>query len=213
VYAATSAPWLALYPRQRPFHWAPEVRFADGGDEPLAGVSVYWNPAGHFHYVGLGLAEHGEKQSAVPDVSGWGCELTFRLAAPPEVVALARQDVGVLGGVISRAATQAPFWPVTLLNDVARYVFGNQAWLEHGHYIERPGAPLGLLRDLDLPHACETPNGRFEWLQLVLMTDEQVERLEQDDWSTWLARTDEADPGWRVAPAGSEFCLPGQRVG
>ena len=204
VYRAVHQPLDALYPDQQPFHWGTLVRWADGGPDPLDGVSVYWNPAGHWHYFGFGLSELGEKESGIPEISGWGCELTFRLAAPTSARAEGDHDAGIWGGGVSRAAMSAPTWPLVLLNDIARYVFGNRAPLRHGHYIERRGAPygerLGLIRDPALPDPIETPNGRFDWLEVILLSPEQFEAFRQDDGEAWAARQPD---GWHIALADS----------
>ena len=47
-----------LYGEQQPFHLGAAVAFAEGGPDPLDGVSIYWSEHGpHFHYVSFGMAE------------------------------------------------------------------------------------------------------------------------------------------------------------
>ena len=59
---------------------------ARGGNDPIAGISVYLRdePATHFHFVTYGFTELFGKETDDPETSGFGFELTMRLAAPEE---------------------------------------------------------------------------------------------------------------------------------
>lgn len=56
-----------VYPGQEPAHWGTVRRWAEGGPDPLDGISAYTveNPS-HWHYVSFGMAP-------------WGFEFSFRL--------------------------------------------------------------------------------------------------------------------------------------
>jgi suppressor of fused len=86
---------------------------------PLAEVRVYEHPLGHWHYVTLGFSELGQETSDDPDRSGWGFELTLRLA-----------KVGDAG---------PPRWPVRALHQLARYVFDAKAPFAAGHHMDLGG--------------------------------------------------------------------------
>ena len=175
----------------------------------LQGCSAYARED-HWHYVPYGLSnlfdqdepdnvdEHGRQ------VSGWGCELTFRLARGPE------QD--------------PPKWAFVALNEICRYVRRTAAPLDPGHRLDlqRPitgfpdveGAPdTGLTVDLltldpELGRI-DTPNGRMEFLQVVGITAaEKAVAVEAGDQSAGLLARRAAehpllvtDPA-RSAPAG-----------
>lgn len=182
VLDATEHALARVYGDQVPLHLSTRARWQDGGPDPLDGISIYRTPAGGWHYVGFGLSERAEKRSVVPEWSGWGFEPTFRVGP----------------------CAEPPGWPLELMNDVARYVFRSQKRLVHGHVLHRPGAPvgerLGLLRDRSLPDPVDTPNGRFDWLSIVMLTESELEALRRQDREAWLARKDSANPGWRIAP-------------
>jgi suppressor of fused-like protein len=99
----------AAYPGQEPRHWGTVRRYAEGGPDPLDGVSAYaaTDPP-HWHYVSFGLAP-------------WGFELSFRVARGWEA--------------------EPPFWPVSFLQQLARYVNNTGEPFGHGHYI-RWGGPI-----------------------------------------------------------------------
>lgn len=74
-----------LYPQQQPRHYGTLISYRLGGNDPLQGISAYWReqPLPHWHFVTYGLSELYAKESEDLDHSGWGFELTFRLAAEP----------------------------------------------------------------------------------------------------------------------------------
>lgn len=105
------------------------------------------------HYVTCGLTERFAKESSVVKWSGWGFELTFRLAG---------------------AEAGPPTWPFTLLGTVGRYVWSGNALHVADHinlaapitgWPDVHGAPgtdvTGLLvvPDMELP-TIGTPNGK-----------------------------------------------------
>src|SRR5262245_61856536 len=61
---AISAHLAAAYPGQEPRHWGTIMRASAGGRNPLDGISAYRaDGPPHWHWVGLGLSELGEKRS------------------------------------------------------------------------------------------------------------------------------------------------------
>src|SRR5207247_650469 len=103
--------------QQDPMHYGPVQKYAEGGNDPLDGVSVYKNlDPPHWHYITFGLSELYEKESDIPDVSGFGFELTFRLACKPE-------------------ADSPPIWAVKFLQSLAKYVVNRRRGFDVGHYI------------------------------------------------------------------------------
>jgi suppressor of fused len=76
-----------------------------GGPDPLEGLSVYRNPGPppHWHFVTYGFSELYEKAGQDSDLSGYGFELTFRLAAGEEA--------------------EPPAWALNLLQNLGCYAF------------------------------------------------------------------------------------------
>ncbi len=167
----------ALYPGQEPRHFGTLRPLTLGGDDPLDGISVYWTetPRPHWHFVTFGFSELYDKQSDDPDHSGFGFELTFRLAAP-------------LG---ASADSPPPMWPLNLLQNLARYVFESGNVFEQGHYLNANG-PIALEHDTRLRHLAfmrdpqlaprQTPHGRLELLQTIGLADGEMDAI-----LTWSA--------------------------
>ncbi|GAA3863289.1 suppressor of fused domain protein [Tessaracoccus defluvii] len=82
---AIDAALLPLYPEQEPGHYGSLPGMA-GGNNPLQGISVYrrTDPVPHWHFVTYGFTELFGKETDDPETSGFGFELTMRLAAPEE---------------------------------------------------------------------------------------------------------------------------------
>lgn len=156
----------AAHPGQVPRHFGTALPWTLGGKDPLDGVSVYWSEQGrpHWHYASYGLSELFEKESDDAEVSGFGFELTFRLAAAEG----------------STEADSPPTWPMSLLQNLARYVFQTGNVLEAGHHMDANGPiaadhatalrHLAFVEDPQLPTR-DTPNGRLQFLQAVGLTD------------------------------------------
>jgi hypothetical protein len=73
-----------LYLGIEPQHWGTIIPTFLGGKDPLTGISAYpANDPDHWHYITYGFSELYEKETDDPEVSGFGIELTFRLARSP----------------------------------------------------------------------------------------------------------------------------------
>jgi suppressor of fused-like protein len=145
-----------------------------GGEDPLAMICVWQraDPVPHWHYLTLGLSELYAKQGSNPFISGFGFELTFRLAL----------DAG---------ATEPPAWPMHLLQSLARYVFTSGHGFHEGHRLSTNGpislgspshlCALAFAFDPELP-AIATPNGHLAFLQLIGLTMDEERAAQQ--WET-----------------------------
>ena len=104
------------------------IPYSLGGGDPLDGVEVWESERGvpHWHYITYGFSELYEKENDTPDVSGYGFELTFRLKRSGE--------------------EQPPSWPVSLLQNLGRYIFSSGNVFSSGHYIDCNG-PIALETD------------------------------------------------------------------
>jgi suppressor of fused len=161
----------ALYGKKRPRHYAAVPHYRAGGDDPLDGISVYRNTSvkgkPHWHFVTYGYSELYAKESSNPDVSGYGFEMTFRLAA-------------------RRGEKEAPTWPLGFLQNLARYVFRTGNAFGEGHHVNLNG-PIALGTDTPITFAVftadpqlparDTPNGRLRFLQAVGITAEEADAL------------------------------------
>lgn len=213
---AISAACDATYPDQPdPIHYGTLVKFRFGGPDPLDGVSIYRaaEPEPHWHYVSYGLSDlYGEGRDAFVDAamsvesgarSGYGIELTFRLADPAAL----------------DPEAQPPTWPVVLMQNLARYVFGTGNVVRPGHHMdlngsiaaERDTALTAVLfaEDPDLGTVA-TPLGEVTFVQIVGVTAEDL--VDATAWRTasFLALLDEAHPrGVTHLERGSLSAMPG----
>lgn len=172
--SAISAALQALYEGRKPRHFENPHPLDLGGDDPLDGISVYRRaePAPHWHYVTYGFSELFTKTSKNPAVSGFGFELSFRVAAEPDALA-------------------PPVWPLHLLQSLGRYVFRTRNGFHEGHRISTNGpislaGPTALCSvafafDPELP-ALSTSFGHVAFLQVIGLTADE-EQLAQR-WDT-----------------------------
>jgi hypothetical protein len=174
-WSALETALTGVYGDQQPRHWgtAGEWRFA--GPVPLRGISAYWNdtaPTPHWHFVTFGLSELFEKQSADLGRSGFGFELTLRVA--PAI----RDE-------------EPPAWALGLLQNLAGYIVQTGHPFAPGHTFntqgpltDEPPTRLGGLvftADPGLPEV-SGPFGRAIFLQAVGLTDD--ERAAAKAWTT-----------------------------
>ena len=168
---AIDAALRKVYGAQVPRHWGTVIKYALGGPDPLDGLSAY-DAGDHWHYASYGLSELYEKESEDPSTSGYGFELTFRLAR-------GKKDV------------EPPVWPANLLQNLARYVFTTGNVFAPGHHLNLNG-PIALgektaivaalfaadpeLREIDTPH------GRVAFVQLVGVTLDEFDATRR--WDT-----------------------------
>lgn len=164
----------ALYQGRKPRQYDNPNPWRLGGDDPLDAISAWQRaePVPHWHYVTSGFSELYAKQLNNPAVSGFGFELTFRLAAELHV-------------------TEPPIWPMHLLQNLARYVFKSGNAFHDGHRLSANGpislgtptklCALGFAFDPELP-AIDTPNGHLAFLQVIGLTADEERAAQQ--WET-----------------------------
>ena len=140
------------------------------GEKKLKGISVYdvkgKNP--HWHFVTYGLSELYEKESDNPEKSGYGLELTFRLAKEEK-------------------ETELPNWAVNFLNNLSNYIFKTGNVFNEGHYLNTNG-PIAansntnlkavvFFKDAELDKMYKTPNGSLKFLQVTGITYDELEAM------------------------------------
>jgi hypothetical protein len=122
-WEAIQAALARLYGGQEPSHYGTVMRYSEGGPDPLDGISAYRaGPPDHWHFITFGFSELYGKTGRDPAVSGWGFELSFRLARPA-------------------GEESPPPWALVFLQHLARYVFNTRCPFDHEHYI-RWGGPI-----------------------------------------------------------------------
>lgn len=164
----------ALYPGQEPQHFGTIISYSLGGNDPLDGISVYKNlePLPHWHFVTYGFSELYAKENDNAQTSGFGFELTFRLAC---------------------AADEAhpPTWAMNFLQNLARYVFGSGNVFRDGDWMPANGpiardqptqiCSMAFISDPQLPEL-DTANGSLTFLQVVGLTDDEEQAAKR--WRT-----------------------------
>lgn len=163
-----------LYGEQEPKHFGTLIPYMFGGNDPLDGISVYVakEPIEHWHFVTYGFSELYEKETEDAENSGFGFELTFRLAKMDD-------------------ETEPPNWALNLLQNLARYIFGSGNIFKNGDYMDANGpiclesntdlTALAFTHDLKLP-SIDTPNGKVEFIQVVGITADELEAMQI--WNT-----------------------------
>ncbi|WP_343669256.1 suppressor of fused domain protein [Chitinophaga sp.] len=161
-----------IYPGQEPTHYAPPLHYIVGGNDPIDGVSIYKSSRQeeHFHFVSYGMSElYYNEKAAGGTFSKWGFEFTMR--------------VKPFAGDADK-----PLWVISMMNNLARYVFNSGKWFEEFQYIPANG-PIRLDTDTDItalafvrdPEAgrIDTPHGEVTFLQMVGLTTAELERLKK----------------------------------
>ena len=156
-----------IYKNTEPLHYGNISPF---GEKKLKGISVYdvkgKNP--HWHFVTYGLSELYEKESANPEKSGYGIELTFRLAK-------------------GESETEVPNWAINFLNNLANYIFKTGNVFNEGHYLNTNG-PIAansntnlkavvFFKDAELNKVYKSPNGSLKFLQITGITHDELEAV------------------------------------
>jgi len=170
-----------------PLHWATGVL---PGQDGVYGVSAYRLP-GLWFFVTFGLTELYEKESDDAAVSGWGFELTMRTP---------RADHD----------PQPPQWPRTLLVRLGEYVFNRASPFGPGHRLD-PGGPItgtpdtrltavAFTADPQLP-SIKTPNGSLDFLQVVGITADELERMQESSTAEVLQELAVQSPDLVTHPA------------
>jgi suppressor of fused len=171
---AIDAALQGVYGDQTPLHYGTVLKYAVGGSDPVDGISIYKNlsPSPHWHSVTYGFSELYAKESEDPEWSGFGFELTFRLAC-------------------SADESEPPAWPMNLLQNLARYVFRTGNPFDPGHHMNANG-PIALGTGTELaallfcldPQLGEinTPHGRLKFVQVVGITLDELDLVQE--WSS-----------------------------
>lgn len=144
-------------------HYPARLHARLGGDDYIQGISIYLRdmPIPHYHYVTYGFTELYEKEWNDPQISGFGFELTFRL---------------------KKYEDEPPTWPISLLQNLGRYVYRSGNGFDEGHYLDCQGK-IAIEEETELRallfafdpqmKPIDSPNGRVQFLQLVGITKDE----------------------------------------
>lgn len=168
---AIDAQLAMIYPGQTPRHWGTVIKHMIGGPDPIDGISAYECRDGgmsHLHFCTYGFSSlYYDEESVGGEFSRFGFELTFRLASllPP---------------------SEEPYWALSLLQYLARYVFQTERWFEAYHWVSTNGpiradpdtelVGLAFLPDPTLT-PIDTPHGQVEFIQAFGITAGELEQL------------------------------------
>ena len=174
--------WLSIdetldkvYNGVEPRHYGPlcGLHYMAGGTDPIDGASIYESnkQENHLHIVSYGMSElYYDPEKAGGEFSKWGFEFTFRL----------KPYAGDSGD---------PLWAVHVMNNLARYVYNSKRWFEEYHFIPANG-PIRLETATEITGVVfaldpelgkiDTPHGELAFLQLVGITNAEVERIRKD---------------------------------
>ena len=184
-WAAIDAALEPLYKGQEPLHFGTAIPYSLGGPDPIHGISAYRrSDPDHWHIVTYGFTELWQKETEDPGTSGYGFELTMRVA---------------------RAAdeTQAPMWALNFLQNLGRYVFGTGNVFGIGHHMPL-NSPICLGADTAIdcvafgadPELGEfrSTNGAARFIQVVGITTGELDLIMEWNTVSFLKEVASADP-------------------
>jgi len=155
-------------------HYGPlcGLHYVAGGTDPIDGANIYDSnhQSFHRHIISYGMSElYYNEEKAGGEFSKWGFEFTFRLAPFNE-------------------DQNDPIWAIQVMNNLARYVFSSGKWFEENHFIPANG-PIRLDTETEITGfvfaldpelgKIDTPHGEVSFLQLVGITNTEVEQLKK----------------------------------
>ncbi|KIX22932.1 riboflavin biosynthesis protein [Flavobacterium sp. 316] len=181
-----SVGWLSIdaslekiYGKTEPRHYGPlcGLHYVAGGTDPIDGASIYDSEKQelHRHIISYGMSDlYYNEEKAGEEFSKWGFEFTFRLKPFEDD----KND---------------PLWAVQVMNNLARYVYKSGNWFEENHFIPANG-PIRLNTETKITGfvialdpelgKINTPHGEVSFLQLVGITENEVEKLNANPTTT-----------------------------
>ena len=161
-----------LYPGQEPSHYGTVMtkRAIFGGEEYLDGFSFYKNDAGYLHLVTFGMTElYCEPDSFGEEYSRWGYEMTMKL---------------------KEKEPSDCMWAINVLSNLARYTYKSEKYFVAGGngtsiHEGTPSLITALLVVEDTTASGQdTVHGRVDFLQLVGITQSELEAIRKDSSNT-----------------------------
>lgn len=163
-------------------HYGTIVKYMFGGEDPIDGFSIYDNEEQlfHRHIVSYGMSElYYDPKSADNEFSKWGFEFTMRVVPYEDDTRSAENLDGTL-------VENEPYWVMSLMQNLAKYVFDTGKWFDDYHFIPT-NSPIRIDSDTKLVgvafvpdtklNTISTPNGEVKFLQLVGLTQKELDWL------------------------------------
>jgi hypothetical protein len=190
-WSAIDAAVTRHYPDQIPHQFTSQVAYDLEQGSPLPAVCV-WEALSppSWHFVGYGLSELFEKDSPIPDVSGFGIELTLRTP---------RGD----------GAEHPPVWGVKLIQALAHHCFRNRGGFDTGHCVDlggsiTPDGSSALTGLVFVPDAMfrriSTPHGSVLFLQAVGLTADELAIFQEMSQEARVMAIADLDPSGLTDP-------------
>lgn len=171
-WEAIESAFEKLYPGQEPSHYGTNMiaRAMFGGDCYLDGYSIYDSPRGYKHIVTFGMTElYADEEALGGEWNNWGYEMTIKLA---------------------EAENDGCMWAIDVLSNLARYTYTEKRYFQPFQYIAGNGSSICLDRDSRITalmtvydteaEAVDTVYGKTEFIQLVGITERELDRLKAD---------------------------------
>jgi hypothetical protein len=167
--------FVNIYPQQEePLHFGTLLKWSLGGNDPLDGISVY-DGGEYYHFVTYGFSELYEKESENQEYSGYGFELTIKLKKSARVD---EQELQSMAGILQTLAQY-----VFAENVVFRpyeHIYTGQ---ENGMDSAGTSAITGFITVPDQAGTMDTPNGKLEFVQLIGMTDRELQAVMNKEYT------------------------------
>lgn len=159
-----------LYPNQKPGHFGAVCRAIFGGDEYIDGYSIYHSSNGYMHLLTYGMTElYVDEEAFGGEWSRWGYEMTIKL---------------------KEGSVEDCKWAIDMLSNLGRYTYTKKKFFEPMQYIAGNGTSLHIgfesaitalfvVNDTEC-NGIDTVHGRVEFMQLVGITQRELEVLKED---------------------------------
>ncbi|HEY8378932.1 MAG TPA: suppressor of fused domain protein [Nannocystis sp.] len=171
-WSAIDAACQRLYPRQIPHQFTSKTAYDLEAPSPLPAITAWEGQRPpHWHYVTYGLSELFDKTSSVPDISGFGFELTMRVPR-------------------AEGEERPPAWPLRTLQALGGYVLRTRRGFDTGHRADlggplAPGHDTALTALVCVPDPLlgkiATPFGSLLFLQVIGVTADELAAMERLD--------------------------------
>lgn len=161
-----------MYPSQTPAHYGTAIhkRAMLGGDQYLDGYSIYESKNGYKHILTYGMTElYTNAESFDGEWSRWGYEMTMK---------------------IKGESPEDCLWVLDMLSNLAFYTYSKEKYFEPYQYISGNGSSLHIGTDSAITalivindteaQGIETVHGKVDFLQLVGITQSELEKLKED---------------------------------
>ncbi len=164
-----------VYPHQEdPKHYGTLINWRFGGDQPLDGISVY-DGGSYWHFVTYGLSELYDKESDIPEISGYGMEFTFKLKK--DAYENEEDEIRCVCGILQSIAR------ITFTNGELFHVYESlYTGQSEGIDCNRRSNITGFITVPDDKfHEIDTPNGKVCFVEFIGVTDRELKAVRNQE--------------------------------